>query len=183
MPCASFWMAGNARSGLSRPSSRFDGATGAPAAPGRRHRQGRCARWWASCSSGRIADSRACRAAHHRITRRRRRMPSCPPARSTRRPQRSRTGGRRIAVLAQRLPLKAHTYVTWVNAGRRPDQYGHELYANLRTLDRAGCRRILVQEVPADERWDAVRDRLTRAASGAGEIESIARAPSRCCPS
>jgi L-threonylcarbamoyladenylate synthase len=79
-------------------------------------------------------------------------------------------GGRRIAVLAQRLPLKAHTYVTWVNAGRRPEQYGHGLYANLRTLDKAGCRRILVQEVPADERWDAVRDRLTRAASGVAQI-------------
>ncbi|HSY07925.1 MAG TPA: L-threonylcarbamoyladenylate synthase [Steroidobacteraceae bacterium] len=79
-------------------------------------------------------------------------------------------GGRRIAVLAQRLPLKAHTYVTWVNAGRRPEQYGHGLYNNLRTLDKAGCRRILVQEVPADERWDAIRDRLTRAASGVAEI-------------
>src|SRR3569833_431149 len=27
-------------------------------------------------------------------------------------------GGRRIAVLAQRLPLKSHKYVTWINAGR-----------------------------------------------------------------
>jgi L-threonylcarbamoyladenylate synthase len=80
-------------------------------------------------------------------------------------------GGRRIAVLAQRLPIKAHTYVTWVNAGRRPDQYGHGLYANLRTLDKAACRRILVQEVPPDERWDAVRDRLMRAASGVSEID------------
>ncbi len=42
---------------------------------------------------------------------------------------------------------------------------------NLRALDKAGCRRILVQEVPADERWDAVRDRLTRAASDSGSIE------------
>jgi L-threonylcarbamoyladenylate synthase len=79
-------------------------------------------------------------------------------------------GGRRIAVLAQRLPLKAHTYVTWVNAGRRPEQYGHGLYANLRTLDKAACRRILVQEVPPDERWDAIRDRLMRAASGVPEF-------------
>jgi L-threonylcarbamoyladenylate synthase len=79
-------------------------------------------------------------------------------------------GGRRIAVLAQRLPLKAHTYVTWVNAGHRPDQYGHGLYANLRTLDKAACRHILVQEVPPDERWDAIRDRLMRAASGIAEI-------------
>jgi L-threonylcarbamoyladenylate synthase len=74
-------------------------------------------------------------------------------------------GGKRIAVLAQRLPLKAHKYVTWINAGRRPEQYAQDLYANLRTLDKAGCQKILVQDVPHDERWDAVRDRLSRAAS------------------
>ncbi len=74
-------------------------------------------------------------------------------------------GGRRIAVLAQRLPLKGHKYVTWINAGRRPEQYAQDLYANLRTLDRAGCQMILVQDVPHDERWDAIRDRLVRAAS------------------
>jgi L-threonylcarbamoyladenylate synthase len=74
-------------------------------------------------------------------------------------------GGKRIAVLAQRLPLRAHKYVTWINAGRRPESYGHDLYNNLRTLDRAGCQRILVQEVPDGERWDAIRDRLLRAAT------------------
>nr|PZN66214.1 MAG: threonylcarbamoyl-AMP synthase [Pseudomonadota bacterium] len=76
-------------------------------------------------------------------------------------------GGQRIAVLAQRLPLKTYETVTWINAGIRPDAYGHDLYANLRALDKAGCARILVQEVPADERWDAVRDRLARAAVSA----------------
>jgi L-threonylcarbamoyladenylate synthase len=75
------------------------------------------------------------------------------------------SGGTRIAVLAQRLPLKSHAYVTWVNAGRRPDQYAHDLYANLRALDTAGCQQILVQDVPAGERWDATRDRLLRAAT------------------
>jgi L-threonylcarbamoyladenylate synthase len=80
-------------------------------------------------------------------------------------------GGRRIAVLAQRLPLKAHKYVTWINAGRRPEQYAHDLYANLRTLDKAGCQQILVQDVPTDERWDAIRDRLTRAASSVSESD------------
>jgi L-threonylcarbamoyladenylate synthase len=75
------------------------------------------------------------------------------------------SGGRRIAVLAQRLPLNAHKYVTWINAGKRPEQYAQDLYANLRTLDKAGCQQILVQEVPHDERWDAVSDRLLRAAS------------------
>ena len=71
-------------------------------------------------------------------------------------------GGRRIAVLAQRLPLKTYPSVTWINAGRRADAYAHDLYANLRTLDKAGCEQILVQEVPADEKWDAIRDRLMR---------------------
>jgi L-threonylcarbamoyladenylate synthase len=74
-------------------------------------------------------------------------------------------GGQRIAVLAQRLPLRTYQYVTWINAGKRADAYAHDLYANLRTLDKAGCARILVQEVPGDERWDAVRDRLVRAAA------------------
>src|SRR5512139_190294 len=76
-------------------------------------------------------------------------------------------GGQRIAVLAQRLPLKTYQYVTWINAGKRAEAFGHDLYANLRTLDKAGCARILVQEVPGDERWDAIRDRLARAAAGA----------------
>jgi L-threonylcarbamoyladenylate synthase len=80
-------------------------------------------------------------------------------------------GGRRVAVLAQRLPLKAHKYVTWINAGRRPEQYGHDLYANLRTLDKAGCQQILVQDVPEGEPWDVIRDRLLRAATSVSESD------------
>ncbi|MBV6424456.1 MAG: Threonylcarbamoyl-AMP synthase [Steroidobacteraceae bacterium] len=79
-------------------------------------------------------------------------------------------GGRRIAVLAQRLPLKTYPSVTWINAGRRADAYAHDLYANLRTLDKAGCEQILVQEVPGDDKWDAIRDRLLRGAA-ANEVE------------
>ena len=81
-------------------------------------------------------------------------------------------GGQRIAVLAQRLPLKTYQYVTWINAGKRAEAYAHDLYANLRALDKAGCSRILVQEVPGDERWDAVRDRLVRAAAGESAMEA-----------
>jgi L-threonylcarbamoyladenylate synthase len=78
--------------------------------------------------------------------------------------------GARIAVLAQRPPLGTYRSVTWINAGRRLEAYAHDLYANLRTLDKAGCARILVQAVPSDERWDAVRDRLRRAsAASAGD--------------
>jgi len=74
-------------------------------------------------------------------------------------------GGQRIAVLAQRPPLGTYRFVTWLNAGPRAEGYAHDLYANLRTLDKAGCTRILVQAVPPDERWDAVRDRLRRGAA------------------
>jgi L-threonylcarbamoyladenylate synthase len=81
------------------------------------------------------------------------------------------SGGQRVAVLAQRLPLRAHKYVTWINAGRRPEIYGRDLYANLRTLDKAGCRRILVQGVPDGERWDAIRDRLVHAATSVAESD------------
>jgi L-threonylcarbamoyladenylate synthase len=80
-------------------------------------------------------------------------------------------GGRRVAVLAQRLPLRAHKYVTWINAGRRPESYGRDLYANLRTLDKAGCQHILVQGVPDGDRWDAIRDRLLRAATSVAESD------------
>ncbi len=73
--------------------------------------------------------------------------------------------GDRVAVLARRPPLRAHQFVTWINAGARPESYAHDLYAHLRALDRSACSRILVQAVPGEERWDAVRDRLARAAA------------------
>jgi len=56
----------------------------------------------------------------------------------------------------------------WINAGKRPDVYAHNLYNHLRTLDRAGCARIFVQALPQDERWAAILDRLQRA-SGMGD--------------
>ena len=73
--------------------------------------------------------------------------------------------GRKVAVLAMRTPQRAHRNATWINASRRPETYAHNLYAYLRTLDKVGASRILVQEVPAEERWDAVRDRLSRASA------------------
>ncbi len=74
----------------------------------------------------------------------------------------------KVAVLAMRPPLHTTRYMTWINAGKKPDQYAHNLYNHLRTLDRAGCVRILAQELPQDERWAAILDRLQRA-SGMGE--------------
>ena len=80
--------------------------------------------------------------------------------------------GQRIGVLALHPPLRTYRLTTWINGGQRPENYAHDLYAHLRALDKAGCARILVQEVPADERWDAAYDRLhhAAAASAGGEL-------------
>jgi L-threonylcarbamoyladenylate synthase len=47
-------------------------------------------------------------------------------------------------------------------------EYAHELYATLRQLDALRVSRLIVAEPPAGPEWTAVRDRLTRAAHGAG---------------
>jgi L-threonylcarbamoyladenylate synthase len=69
----------------------------------------------------------------------------------------------KVAVLAMRPPLHTKRYMTWINAGKKPEAYAHHLYNNLRTLDRAQCVRILVQQLPQEERWAAILDRLQRA--------------------
>jgi L-threonylcarbamoyladenylate synthase len=71
----------------------------------------------------------------------------------------------KVAVLAMRPPVTANPFMTWINAGIRPEIYARQLYVNLRTLDKAAAKIILVEEVPEGERWDAVRDRIKRAAS------------------
>jgi len=73
----------------------------------------------------------------------------------------------KVAVLAMRPPLLTKRFMTWINAGKKPETYAHNLYNHLRTLDRAGCAKILVQALPEGERWAAILDRLQRA-SGAG---------------
>jgi L-threonylcarbamoyladenylate synthase len=53
----------------------------------------------------------------------------------------------------------------WIEASGQPQQYEHDLYANLRALDLSGCDQILVEEPPAMAEWTAIRDRLGRARS------------------
>jgi len=74
----------------------------------------------------------------------------------------------KVAVLAMRPPQQTQRHMTWINAGKKPDTYAHNLYNHLRTLDRVGCVRIFVQSLPQDERWAAILDRLQRA-SGMGD--------------
>ena len=54
----------------------------------------------------------------------------------------------------------------WIAAPRDASAYAHDLYANLRALDAMGASEILIEDVPATEDWNAVRDRLARATHG-----------------
>jgi L-threonylcarbamoyladenylate synthase len=58
---------------------------------------------------------------------------------------------------------------------RLPDEavgYAQGLYHALRELDACDAPRIVVEDLPADVRWDAVRDRLKRAVVGSNEEQS-----------
>jgi L-threonylcarbamoyladenylate synthase len=70
-----------------------------------------------------------------------------------------------VAVLARRPSPTGFGGLSWINAGDEPDGYARALYANLRTLDRAGAERILVESPPGDPAWEAIRDRLARSAA------------------
>jgi L-threonylcarbamoyladenylate synthase len=76
--------------------------------------------------------------------------------------------GRRVAVLA-RGPARASAATGWHEAPENPGPYAHDLYANLRALDASGADLIVVESPPGDPAWEAVRDRLARAAAGSAE--------------
>lgn len=76
-----------------------------------------------------------------------------------------------VAVLALgEAPVNARA-VSWIAAGEDPARYAHDLYANLRKLDAAGAKRILVEAPPSTPEWEAVNDRLSRAAAGSEDDE------------
>jgi L-threonylcarbamoyladenylate synthase len=77
-----------------------------------------------------------------------------------------------VAVLALREPQGDIRVTSWITASSDPHRYGHDLYANLRTLDASGAKRIVVEMPPDNPAWEAVNDRLARAAAGAtGELD------------
>jgi L-threonylcarbamoyladenylate synthase len=70
--------------------------------------------------------------------------------------------GDALAVLAFSKPDERVDY--WIRMPREPRGYAHRLYAALRELDGAGCAAILIETPPETADWDAVRDRIARAA-------------------
>ncbi len=77
--------------------------------------------------------------------------------------------GKRVAVLARTALRPLLEGLVWLAAPADAAGYAHDLYANLRELDHAGCDAILVEQPPEQAEWLAIRDRLERAAAGAGE--------------
>ncbi|MGE5088685.1 MAG: L-threonylcarbamoyladenylate synthase [Candidatus Levyibacteriota bacterium] len=72
----------------------------------------------------------------------------------------------RVAVLARDIAIPEGFDGVWIRAPRDAVAYARALYANLRRLDAAGADAILIEDVPADRAWTAVRDRLMRATAG-----------------
>ena len=70
--------------------------------------------------------------------------------------------GATVAVLAFSRPDERVEY--WIRMPREPRAYAHRLYAALRELDGANCGAILIESPPETAEWEAIRDRLSRAA-------------------
>src|SRR4029077_10559935 len=70
--------------------------------------------------------------------------------------------GDAVAVLAFSKPDERVDY--WIRMPREPRACAQRLYAAMRELDAASCGVILVEMPPESAEWDAIRDRLSRAA-------------------
>ena len=68
-----------------------------------------------------------------------------------------------VAVLAFSRPDERVDY--WIRMPREPGAYARRLYAALRELDGTECETILIEAPPETPEWDAIRDRLSRAAA------------------
>lgn len=73
--------------------------------------------------------------------------------------------GKLTGVIALRdQPVEAMAANQWRNLSADPGIYAHELYAQLRELDALNLDLILLEIPPDTAEWEAVRDRLQRAA-------------------
>ncbi|MCD6039589.1 MAG: ywlC [Gammaproteobacteria bacterium] len=53
--------------------------------------------------------------------------------------------------------------ITCIAMSADPELYAHDLYQTLRALDNREFKRIVIEDVPQSERWQAIRDRLLKA--------------------
>lgn len=73
----------------------------------------------------------------------------------------------RVAAVVFSVPVHAATSgnVDWLVCANEPDAYARELYALLRRLDDQGYSRILLEQPPRSAEWQAINDRVGRAAA------------------
>ncbi|RYV49438.1 threonylcarbamoyl-AMP synthase [Pengzhenrongella frigida] len=79
-----------------------------------------------------------------------------------------------VAVLSVQPNGTGDARCRWAVMPADPMEYGRVLYARLREADNWGCRAILVEMPRADEDWDAVHDRLRRAAGAYADRRPVA---------
>ena len=76
--------------------------------------------------------------------------------------------GSRCGALCHSQPPHAGMPHAWRMLPADPEGYARALYGALRELDQAGTDMIVVEDIPQTAAWQAVADRLRRAACGAG---------------
>lgn len=74
--------------------------------------------------------------------------------------------GQAIMVLSMRPPVVESSNCRWRRMPGDPKDYARVLYAQLREADTADCGCILIERPPTTMEWEAVQDRLGRAAAG-----------------
>jgi len=72
--------------------------------------------------------------------------------------------GLTVAVLARYSVVMTDKHLRWINMPIDAIPYAHELYSRLHEIDLMNVELILVEDVPEDETWLAIRDRLQKAA-------------------
>ena len=75
--------------------------------------------------------------------------------------------GHKSAVMApaEKLSATPSNVLKWFAADEDAAAYMHSLYSRLHDLDKAGAEFILIERPTTGDRWDAVQDRLSRAAA------------------
>lgn len=74
-----------------------------------------------------------------------------------------RSKGKTVAVLSQKPPMVQEKGIFWFQMPTQPDDYMRMLYHSLFLADQKRPSVILAEDLPCEEAWMAIRDRMTRA--------------------
>ncbi len=76
-----------------------------------------------------------------------------------------KASGLTVAVMSFTSSPSSFSDIAWMVASGNPVDFAHNLYRNLRFLDRQSCDYLLVESVPDEKAWKAIADRLRRASA------------------